>query len=213
MSLRLASLAQGKRIHCTAAVTAALLLAGRGAAAQTAPAPGEASFGIFVRNTQIGREQVTLSRTDSGWVITSTGNAGAPIDFGVNRFEVKYAPDWQPLEMKLEAHTSTSTATITTSFGVTSAVNEITQGARTAAKTDQVSARTIVLPNNVFGACEALAARLYDLSAGAELPLYIVPQGEVKAVVRGIADQTLAGPGASLATRRFDLRVQNPRGP
>src|SRR5206468_740754 len=143
----------------------------------------------------------------------STGNAGAPIDFGVNRFEVKYAPDWQPLEMKLEAHTSTSTATITTSFGVTSAVNEITQGARTAAKTDQVSARTIVLPNNVFGACEALAARLYDLSAGAELPLYIVPQGEVKAVVRGIADQMLAGPGASLATRRFDLRVQNPRGP
>ena len=39
----------------------------------------------------------------SGWIITSTGRTGAPIDFTITRFEMKYTPDWQPLEMKLEA--------------------------------------------------------------------------------------------------------------
>src|SRR5262249_31596225 len=95
----------------------------------------------------------------------------------------------------------------------TSAINEITQAGRTGAKTDQISAATVVLPNNVFGAYEALAPRLWDAKTGAELPLYIVPQAEIKATVKSVSDQTLTWPGGSVPTRRLDLALQNPSGP
>ena len=43
---------------------------------------------------------------------------------------------------------------------MTTAINEITQNGVTNSKEDQISARTVVLPNNFFGSYEALAARL-----------------------------------------------------
>lgn len=191
-----------------------MLAAAHAASAQQAaqPAPGDAAFGIFVRNTQIGREQVTVSRTESGWIITSSGAFGLPLEFTLTRFEIKYTADWEPQEMRLDAKVRETPIGVSTSFSLTSAINEITQGGLTGAKTDQISARTVVLPNNVFGAYEALAPRLWDMKAGAEVPLYIVTQTEIKATVKSVTDQTLTGPGGSMPTRRFDLSLQNPTG-
>ncbi|HEX9365662.1 MAG TPA: alpha/beta fold hydrolase [Vicinamibacterales bacterium] len=202
------------RFHCTALAAAALLAAAGTASAQApSPAPGEAVFGIFVKGTQIGREQVTLARTSSGWVITSTGQTGAPVDFTVTRFEMKYAADWQPLEMKLEARLKNVSITLASSFAMTTAINEITQSGKTVAKEDQISARTIVLPNNVFGSYEALAVRLSGVTAGAEFPVYVAPQTEVKVAVRAVSEQTLTRPEGALPTRRFELSFQNPNAP
>jgi pimeloyl-ACP methyl ester carboxylesterase len=203
------------RNHCTV-LASALLLSTAGAAfaqAPPQPAPGEAAFTVFFRNTQIGREQVTLARTESGWIITSSGSLGIPFEFTLTRFEMKYAPDWAPQEMTLDARVRETHVAISTSFSLTSAINEITQAGRTGAKTDQISARSVVLPNNVFAGYEALAARLWDLKANTEIPLYIVPQAEIKGTVTSVTDQTLTGPGGVVPTRRFDLTLQNPGGP
>ena len=204
------------RFHCTALAAAAVLATAAPAMAQPAqpaPAPGQATFGIFLRGTQIGREQVTLAKTPSGWIITSTGQTAAPIDFNITRYEMKYATDWQPLEMKLEARLKTQAVTVATSFAMTTAINEITQAGKTSSKEDQISARTVVLPNNVWGGYEALGARLSITPAGAELRAYIVPQAEVKVSVRAISEQTLSGPGGTMPTRRFELTFHNPGAP
>ena len=197
-----------------------LAVAGLGAAglaaaqgAPPSPVPGDAAFGIFVKGTQIGREQVTLARTASGWIITSTGQTGPPVDFVIGRFEMKYANDWQPLEMKLEARLKNQAVIVATSFAMTTAINEITQAGKTVSKEDQISAKTVVMPNNVFGSYEALAARLSVAAAGSEIPIYVVPQTEVKATVRAVSEQTLSGPGSMVATRRFELSLQNPGAP
>lgn len=193
-----------------------MLAAGPIAPAQLAPpspTPGDAAFGIFIRGTQIGREQVTLARTDAGWIVTSSGRTGAPVDFTITRFEMNYARDWQPLEMKLEARLKNAPVTVTTSFAMTTAINEITQAGKTVSKEDQISARTVVLPNNVFGSYEALAARLSVAVTGAEIPIYVAPQTEVKATVRAMSEQTLTGPGGTMQTRRFDVTMQNPGAP
>ena len=194
----------------------AALLAAAPATAQVAapaPEPGDASFTIFLRNTQLGREQVTLARTESGWVITSSGQIGAPVDFTLGRFEMKYAPDWQPLELTLEGRARQGSVALRTSFGITTAINEITERGSTVSKEDQISARTIVVPNNVFASYEALGQRLWSAAADAELPIYIAPQGEIKMKVRSVRDQALTGPTGTLATRRFELTFQNPNGP
>src|SRR5262249_4515046 len=149
-------------------------------------------------------------KIDSGWMIVSSGTTGAPVDFSITRFEMKYSNDWQPLEMKLDARAGTKPVGVLTSFALTSAINEISQEGRTLAKNDQISARTIVIPNNVFGSYEALAVRLWDSKVDDELPVYVAPQAEVKAKIKSIANQTMSGPGASLTTRRYEVTFQNP---
>ncbi len=190
-----------------------MVLVAAAAAAQTPqppqPVPGDAAFAVYLRGTQIGREQWTLARNGSGWIITSNGRSGPPLDFTINRFEMKYGPDWQALEMSLEARVRNMGLLIRTSFSVTTAINEIAQNNTTVAKTDQVSARAVVMPNNVFASYEALAVRLWGTEAGAEVAAYVPPSGEVRIKVTGVTPETLNGPGASLATRRFDLTLQN----
>jgi pimeloyl-ACP methyl ester carboxylesterase len=194
--------------HCTAALL--LLSIGGGIAAQTpatsGPVPGEASFTIFIGGRDVGREQVNLTRVGSQWIISSTGRLG---DFTINRFEVKYTADWQPVELRLEATQPQRKLLLATSFGVTTAINEITQNDVTNSKTDQISARTVVLPNNVFAGYEALAARLASAVPGTELPTYAAPNTEVKVIVKAVREEPLQTPAGTIATRKYDLIVQN----
>ncbi len=193
----------------------ALLAAGTAAAQQptVTPATGEASFNIFVKGTQIGREQVTLSHSASGWIITSGGRQSPPIDLSLSRFEMKYAEDWQPLELRIEGSLRNARFALATSFTLTTAINEITESGTTKSKEDKISARTIVLPNNFYGSYEALAVRLASSEVNAEIPVYVVPQMEIVAKVHAITPQTLTGPSGTLKTRRFDLTFANPGAP
>ena len=179
-------------------------------AANPAPATGEASFTVFRGGTEIGRVQTNVSRTGTDWLITSTGRVG---DLIINRFELKYGADWQPIDMRIEAtQAAEKKLLLNTSFGVTTAINEITQNDVTNAKTDQISARTVVLPNNFFAAYEGLAARLSVTGPGSALPVYVAPQAEVKLAVKTVAGETVQTPSGSVATRRYEVVIENPGG-
>ncbi|HTI37609.1 MAG TPA: alpha/beta fold hydrolase [Vicinamibacterales bacterium] len=197
--------------NCTA--VAAALLAAAPAFAQTqaagAPATGEAAFKIMIQGQQIGRETVAVARDASGWVITSSGRIEPPIDLTITRFEMKYSPDWQPLELSIAAIQQKSSVALSTSFTTTTAINEITQQGKTVSKEDQTSARTIVLPNHFWGAYEALAARLWTSDAGAVLPLYVAPSAEIKLTVNSVQPQTLTGGGSAINARRYDVMIAN----
>jgi pimeloyl-ACP methyl ester carboxylesterase len=184
------------------------------APAQTAtePAAGRAAFTIFVRGAQIGREDVDLSRSPGGWTISSTNRLSPPIDLTTNRFELRYGSDWQPIELKLDATLRGAPVGLVTSFGVTTAISEITQAGQTTQKTDEIKARTVVLPNNHFGAYEALAARLATAKTGDELPAYIAPQVEIPIRIGEIAAETIRTPDRLVAVRRVQLTFQNPGG-
>ena len=146
-----------------------MTLLAAGAAAQSPPSPaqtpaeGDVEFTVFLGATRVGVEHVRLARSGSTWVISSTAQFVQPLNLTVNRAEVKYTADWQPTELRIEATQAGRPLTLGTSFGMTTAINEITQNGTTTSKTDQVSARTIVLSNTFFGGYEALAARLAAL--------------------------------------------------
>jgi hypothetical protein len=171
------------------------------------PVPGEASFNIFLRGNDVGREQVRLQRSGSDWIITSTGRLG---DLIVNRFELKYTADWQPVELRVEATRGDRKMQLATSFAVTTAINEITENGATTAKTDQISARAVVLPNNFYAAYEGLAPRLAGVQVGAELPIYVAPQAEVKLVVTAVDAEQIQTPSGILSTRRYGVTIHNP---
>jgi fermentation-respiration switch protein FrsA (DUF1100 family) len=168
---------------------------------------------VFVGGRQAGREQVNVTRAGGNWIITSTGQLSAPAQIDITRFEAKYTADWQPLELHIEATLAGKPVALSTSFGMTTAINEITQEGTTNSKTDQISARSIILPNNFFAAYEALAARLATAKPGTEIPVYVAPQAEIKGIVKLVSEQQVKSPSGTVSLRKFDLVFQNPGGP
>ena len=208
--------------HCTvrtrtasAVLTALLAISADSVRAQqpapaAVPAPGEATYVVFVNGRAIGREQANLARTPSGWTITSSGTLGAPLNLVNKRFELTYATDWQPIELKIDAtiadlrdpKAEPRVIGLATSFATTTAINEVTQNGVTASKTDQITARTVVMPGNFFAAYEALAVRLSSMTPGGELAIYVAPQGESKAVIKAVTPATYETPAGTLKARR-----------
>jgi pimeloyl-ACP methyl ester carboxylesterase len=206
---------QGLR-YCTAALAAALVVPGAARAQQAravVPAAGEATYVVFLGGREVGREQVNLSRTATGWTIASTSRMGAPVNLVNNRFQLTYAPDWHPIELSIEGSVQEVPVALRTSFGTTTAVNEITQKGVTNTKTDQISARTVVLPNNFYAAYEALAVRLASAEAGADLAAYVAPQAEIRVHVDSVAPSTFQTPAGTIQTRTYSLTFHNPNGP
>jgi pimeloyl-ACP methyl ester carboxylesterase len=171
---------------------------------------GDASLAIFIGGREVGREQVHLSRAGAEWIITATGRTVEPVGLTLTRFNIRYSSDWQPIELRLEGRLKNSFLALSTSFGLTTAINEITQGDTTNQKTDQVSARTVVIPNNVYAAYEALAARLASLDVGAEVPIYVAPQVEIKLSVKAVTPGQTQTPSGIVTTRRYSVSLQNP---
>jgi uncharacterized protein len=202
--------------YCTAALLVASVVwpASQQGPAAANPALGEASFTVFSRGVDVGREQITIARSGTEWIITSTGRVA---DQTINRLELKYTADWQPVELRLEATQSAKdgqkSLRLLTSFAVTSAVSEITQNGATSSKTDQVSARTIVLPTNAFAGYEGLAARLATATLGAELTTYVPPRGELNVVVKSVTNEDIMTPAGVVKTRRFGLVATDPVNP
>jgi hypothetical protein len=174
---------------------------------------GDAEYTLFLAGSRVGTEQVRASRTGNTWIISSTAQFGAPLNLTINRFELKYTADWQPTELHIEATQGTRGLRLETSFGVTTATSEITQNGTTTSKTDQTSARSIVLPNNFYAGYVALAARLATAQAGTDLPVYVAPSSEIKLNVKDVAAERLSSPSGPIPTRRFALTFQNPNGP
>lgn len=220
--------------HCTSVVLAvalgaafsATLSGARGRAPGSGPqdppppssglparAEGDVEFTLFLSGTRVGTEQVRLARAGSTWIISSTARFGAPLNTTVNRFEVKYTTDWQPTELHLEATQAGRRLALGTSFAMTTAINEITQNGATTSKTDQVSARSIILPNSVYAGYEALAARLASTQPGTELRAYVPPQGEIVVKVNSSSAVQLSSPAGMFAARRYEVAFQNPAAP
>jgi len=177
------------------------------------PAEGDVEFTLFLNGTRVGVERVRLARSGSNWVLSSTAQFGAPLNTTVNRFEVKYTIDWQPTELHIEATQAGRPMSLSTSFGMTTAINEITQNGTKTSKTDQVSARTIVLPNTFIAGYEALAARLASSQPGAELKVYVAPQAEVGVSIKNVSAEQLSSPAGMIAGRKYDVVFQNPGRP
>lgn len=173
------------------------------------------SFNITVRGQRVGQENVKLTRTADGWLISATGSQGGATIFTIDKFEAAYTADWQPQSLVIEAQSGSQPVqlmTLTTKFTETTATSDAMQGGTKTAATHTVSPRTIVLPNNFFGAYEALAARLSTSVVGTTFPVYVAPSAEISGTVTAIAPQRLQTPDSIVELRHFSLAMKNPAG-
>ncbi len=123
--------------------------------------PGATSrFYVTFRGVRIGSETVTVTRSDGAMTISARGQIGAPIDLVTTKFEMVYSADWQPRKLTIEGALRNQTLALATSFGLTTAISDVTQGSTRGSTSHDVSPRTVVLPPSFFAAYEILAARL-----------------------------------------------------
>ena len=182
------------------------------ALAQTGPPPEplDATFNIFMRATPIGLERVRVERTASGWTISSTGRLSPPLDVVNRRFEMRYDSEWRPLELSIDATVKGQPYSLQTTFRGSSATSEVRQGGERTTQTATVSAETVALPNNLFAPYEALTRRLAGLAAGAELPLYVAPRGEIIARLNSFSDDQIQTAVNVIDVRRYQVTFLNP---
>src|SRR6266542_2697941 len=125
------------------------------------PIAGSSSFTIFLRGPPIGSDQIAFTRTASGWSIVSSGRVGAPIDALARRVEVRYTPDWRPIDMSLDATIRGQVHTLRTIVDGTAAKTDMVINAQATLKTDTIDpAAVLILPNSFFAPFEALAVRV-----------------------------------------------------
>src|SRR5688572_23883919 len=183
------------------------------AEAQQAPATAKPTgYTIFLRGTPVGREEVTVQEDSTGTTFTVQGRLGAPLNAVTRRAEMKYAPDGTPQRFLLDGTANGIDVSVRTSFANGTAQTEGSQGTAKIATSHPFSPQTVVLPNGVFALYAALADRLSQVTAGAELRAYILPQTEIG--IRVVSDQPerIQVGTTFLNVQRYDLLFANPGG-
>ena len=175
-------------VNATAALLTLLLAlaAGSPAAGQT---PGSAAFRVFQRGVPIGTVDVSVTREDGGWRVQSTGRTAGSVNLALGRFDASYDSRWYGRFMSME----TAPLAARDPRAATTIVHVAMTGRTT--RTDTVTAKearwrshsvspdTVFLPPHVYGAFEAVAARLHAAGQRAEMPLLMPPDGEQRGIV------------------------------
>lgn len=171
------------------------------AQSEVSVSPGTATFNVFFRSTPIGFEQTEVTQESGGWVIRSRGDLSQPIDLQNQLFEVHYDDQWRPRNLRIMGYRANAPFSLITTFGSEGAANEVEESGVRRNHTDPTDPGAVVLPNYFFGGFEALAVRLAGTEPGDELPVYVAPQGSVRARVDAVLPQQIqSGPALMNAT-------------
>ena len=171
-------------------------------------------FTIFFRGVPIGTEQVALTRTAEGWTIAASGRLGAPLDVLARRIQVRYTPDWRPIEFSLDGTAGGRLHTVRTIVEGTTAKSDGIAAGQTIQRTDPIHPNALlVLPNSFFGPYEALAARIRSAAPGTEIPLYAVPTTSFTARVGESAPEQIQTASRLITARRTRVSLALSAGP
>ena len=187
-----------------------MLAAPAPAPAQATQADGNTQFLVFLRSQPVGREEVAVLKLQDGWVVRGTSRLGPPIDITSRVAEVNYDLEWRPRSLHIDSIVRGQDVSLKTTFANGRASNAIAIQGKVQPKEDPVAVDTVVLPNAFLGSYAALARRLQGKTAGAELPGYIAPQGEIVIRVVAVVAERIETPRQVIKVTRYGLTFANP---
>ena len=184
-------------------------------AAQPTPPPLPATesgtqYLVFFRSQPVGREEVLVLRMADGWVVRGTSRLGPPIDITTRVAQVDYDLQWHPKTLLVDGIVRGQDLTLKTTFDGTKASNIIAIQGSPQAKSDPVSADTVVLPNTFLGSYAALARRVQGKAAGSELRAYLAPQAEIIVIVGASAPERIETPRGIINATRYAMTFKGP---
>jgi hypothetical protein len=178
-----------------------------GAAGQT---PGNASFVVYEKGQRVGTMETRVSRTDDGWQIRGTVQTKGAVPVRIANLDLLYDRNWfgrwMTMEMKAPddviVHVAVSRST---------AQLDVVRAGEARFRSTSVSRNTILLPERAYGAYEAVAARLAADAARGDLPIYVPPTGETRAVVESVAVERVQTANGVLSAHHYVLTEVRPR--
>ena len=200
-------------LSCAAAALVALAPAAtlRAGGQPQSPERATSHLTIFVRNVQIGNEQVTVSRTADGWTISSSGRLGPPLDAVARTVEARYTSDWVAREFRFDATVRGTAQSIRTVVDNGNATTDLDIGGQKTQKTDPIEpGAVILLPNSFFGPFEAVAARLRTAGPGTDIPAFGAPSIKFTIRVGESSTQRIQTTERLIAAKRTAIKIVLP---
>src|SRR6187401_1839605 len=100
--------------HLSLGALAALLFA---LPAHAQPAgPGAVNFTVLVNGHRVGVQTVSVTKSDSGWLLSSIGSLGPPFNIVTRKLEIAYGADWQAERLVLQGSVGGQAVSLTTTF-------------------------------------------------------------------------------------------------
>jgi hypothetical protein len=190
-----------------AGTTMALVLTLVGADAR-AQSGGAASFRVFHRGQTIGSAEVTVASSPDGWRVTSRGQAEGPVQLSVRHFDAQYDREWRPMSLSVELATPNEHAIVHVAMvGGVTRTDIVIPNKEVLFGANDVPRDTVFLPDHVFGAWEALAARLQTATVDSEISVFAVPEREAKATLDRRDATMLQTPAGFQAATRWRITV------
>lgn len=185
-------------------------------AAQPEPDPAhrEATFKVFLAGRPMGSQTVMVDVSDTEWRIRTNGQLTPPLSFTLRSADIRYDRQWRPLGLTLDATVKDQTVRITTTFANGKADSQIIQGDQATTKSDPIPDAPVVLPNSVYGAFEAVVARLGGApQPGLQLPIYVTPQGQTTMTLESSEAERVQTAGRTFQSRHYVFSLANQNGP
>lgn len=182
------------------AIAIVLLLAGP-VCAQT---PGKASFVVYEKGQRTGTLDTSVMRADNGWRIQGTMQTKGSVPVRIVNLDLLYDQRWFGRWMTMEMK-QPDDVIVHVAVGRTTAQVDVVRAREAGFRSYSASPNTILLPDRAYGAYEAVAARLSAASGDADLPLFIPPIGETRAVVQAAATERIQTTSGPISARHFVL--------
>jgi pimeloyl-ACP methyl ester carboxylesterase len=158
--------------HSIRAIALVAVAASVTVSAQQLPAPAVAKFVVFLRTTQIGVDEVAVARGAGGWTISSSGSIGAPVDLVTRNLQIRYDPEWKPLELTIDGTLRGQIFGLHITVDGTTATSHVNNAGQALDRADSITPDTVFLPNPFFAAFEAVSPRLMTAASGSMIPIY-----------------------------------------
>ena len=168
----------------------------------------DASFRMLENGAAIGSATVAVTRDEDGWHIQSTSHAEGTIPLDVIRLEISYDASWRMRFLSMELASDDERRVIHVAIqGIRARTDVVVPGQGASFGTGQISPGVIAVPDYVFGAYQALAARVEALAPGNDIPLLLTPRGEVHAMVDAVRDEDVQTDSGAIRARHVSLLV------
>ena len=172
--------------------------------------PGKASFVVYDKGQRVGALETNVSRTDDGWQIRSTQQTKGAVPVRIANLDLRYDRTWFGRWMTMEMKAPDDVFVHVAVSRLTAQIDVVRAG-EARFRSTSVSQNTILLPERAYGAYEAVAARLATDAGRSDLPIYVPPTGETRAVVESVATERIQTANGVLSAQHYVLIEVRPQ--
>jgi hypothetical protein len=169
-----------------------------------AQTPGKASFIVYEKGQQVGTIETNVTRTDDGWRIQGSMQTKGSVPVRIVNLDLLYDSNWFGRWMTMEMK-QPDNVIVHVAVGRTTAQTDVVRPTEARFQSNSVSPNTILLPERAYGAYEAMAARLSTGPPGGDLPLFVAPIGETRAIVDGATTEQVKTTSGSVRAMHYVL--------